>query len=172
MAMVFFMMLLSLTHLSASVKSQNSVVNLTLKNVSVEQALTKVEKQLKQNFFFNRENVDLERKVDLQLSDADLDELVLQLFGRDYKYRVVDNIIVVSRKDEEQEQPQQIKVEGVVKDKRGDRTGGQRGPAALYAAGRLLRSAPGTGGLSGRKIFPFGSGWCPGIGILYGGYAG
>lgn len=29
------MMLLSLTHLSASVKSQNSVVNLTLKNVSV-----------------------------------------------------------------------------------------------------------------------------------------
>ena len=98
------MMLLSLTHLSASVKSQNSVVNLTLKNVSVEQALTKVEKQLKQNFFFNRENVDLERKVDLQLSDADLDELVLQLFGRDYKYRVVDNIIVVSRKDEEQEQ--------------------------------------------------------------------
>lgn len=47
------MMLLSLTHLSASVKSQNSVVNLTLKNVSVEQALTKVEKQLKQNFFFN-----------------------------------------------------------------------------------------------------------------------
>ena len=34
------------------------------------------------------------------------------------------------------------------------RTGGQRGPAALYAAGRLLRSAPGTGGLSGRKIFP------------------
>ena len=114
------MMLLSLTHLSASVKSQNSVVNLTLKNVSVEQALTKVEKQLKQNFFFNRENVDLERKVDLQLSDADLDELVLQLFGRDYKYRVVDNIIVVSRKDEEQEQPQQIKVEGVVKDKRGD----------------------------------------------------
>ena len=112
MKMVFFMMLLSLTHLSASVKSQNSVVNLTLKNVSVEQALTKVEKQLKQNFFFNRENVDLERKVDLQLSDADLDELVLQLFGRDYKYRVVDNIIVVSRKDEEQEQPQQIKVEG------------------------------------------------------------
>ena len=89
MKMVFFMMLLSLTHLSASVKSQNSVVNLTLKNVSVEQALTKVEKQLKQNFFFNRENVDLERKVDLQLSDADLDELVLQLFGRDYKYRVV-----------------------------------------------------------------------------------
>ncbi len=64
--------------------------------------------------------MDLERKVDLQLSDADLDELVLQLFGRDCKYRVVDNIIVVSRKDEEQEQPQQIKVEGVVKDKRGD----------------------------------------------------
>ena len=77
------MMLLSLTHLSASVKSQNSVVNLTLKNVSVEQALTKVEKQLKQNFFFNRENVDLERKVDLQLSDDDLDEMVLQLLVMD-----------------------------------------------------------------------------------------
>ena len=107
--------------------------------------------------------MDLERKVDLQLSDADLDELVLQLFGRDYKYRVVDNIIVVSRKDEEQEQPQQIKVEG-----------GQRisGRCSARSDGFDQRDKNWGGYGSGRKIFPFGSGWCPGIGILYGGYAG
>lgn len=51
MKMVFFMMLLSLTHLSASVKSQNSVVNLTLKNVSVEQALNKGRKTVETEFF-------------------------------------------------------------------------------------------------------------------------
>lgn len=121
MKMVFFMMLVGLTHLSASVRSQNSVVNLSLKNVSVEEALTKVEKQLKQNFFFNRESVDLERKVNLRFFNAGLDELVRELFGEDFKYRLVDNLIVISKKNENPGQalPQSVKVTGVVKDRQG-----------------------------------------------------
>lgn len=120
MRIVFFIMLVGLTHLSANVRSQNAVINLTLKNVSVEQALSKIEKQLKQNFFFNRENVDVSRKVDISLTDADMDEMVRQLFGVDYRYRVVDDIIVVSRKDNQQTQAEKIRISGIVKDKRGE----------------------------------------------------
>ena len=122
MKAVFFIMLVGLTHLSASVRSQNTVVNLSLKNVSVEEALVKVEKQLKQNFFFNRESVDLERKVNLRFSNAGLDELVRELFGVDFKYRLVNNLIVISKKNENQSQvqPQSVKVSGVVKDKQGN----------------------------------------------------
>lgn len=122
MKIVFIMMLVGLTHLSASVRSQNNVVNLSLKNVSVEEALTKVEKQLKQNFFFNRESVDLERKVNLRFSNAGLDELVRELFGEDFKYRLADNLIVISKKNENlgQALPQSVKVSGVVKDRQGN----------------------------------------------------
>lgn len=98
MKMVFFMMLISLTHLSAKVNSQNKVINLTLKNVSVEQAISKAERQLQQSFFFNREKVDLQRRLDIDLSDAGLDELVQQLFGEQFKYRLVDDLIVISKK--------------------------------------------------------------------------
>ncbi len=121
MRLVCFIMLLSLTHLSASVKSQNHAINLTLKNVSVEEALNRVEKQLKQSFFFNRETVDLNRKVNLRFSNAGLDELVRELFGEGYKYRLVDNVIVISRVNElqSQAQPQGIKISGVVRDKAG-----------------------------------------------------
>ena len=63
MRMKLFMAVVLVTQLSAKVNGQNTAVNLTLKNVSVEEALSRVEKQLDVNFFFNRENVDLEREV-------------------------------------------------------------------------------------------------------------
>lgn len=120
MKMVFFMMLISLTHLSAKVNSQNKVINLTLKNVSVEQAISKAERQLQQSFFFNREKVDLQRRLDIDLSDAGLDELVQQLFGEQFKYRLVDDIIVISQKDETLPQVKEVRITGTVKDKKGN----------------------------------------------------
>lgn len=120
MKMVFFMMLISLTHLSAKVNSQNKVINLTLKNVSVEQAISKAERQLQQSFFFNREKVDLQRRLDIDLSDAGLDELVQQLFGDQFKYRLVDDIIVISQKDETLPQVKEVRITGTVKDKKGN----------------------------------------------------
>ena len=85
------------TQLSAKVNGQNTAVNLTLKNVSVEEALSRVEKQLDVNFFFNRENVDLEREVSVELKDAGMEELIEALFGEGFKYRMEGNLVVVSR---------------------------------------------------------------------------
>ena len=73
MRMTLFMAVVLVTQLSAKVNGQNTAVNLTLKNVSVEEALSRVEKQLDVNFFFNRENVDLEREVSVELKDAGID---------------------------------------------------------------------------------------------------
>ena len=50
---MIFLMLVGLTHVSATASSQNAVISLKLKDVSLEEAVRSAEKQLKQDFFFN-----------------------------------------------------------------------------------------------------------------------
>ena len=120
--MTLFMAVVLVTQLSAKVNGQNTAVNLTLKNVSVEEALSRVEKQLDVNFFFNRENVDLEREVSVELKDAGMEELIEALFGEGFKYRMEGNLVVVSRAEEEivpQQQIEELRITGRVKDNLG-----------------------------------------------------
>lgn len=120
MRMTFLMMLVVVTHLSARVNGQGNAVTLMLKDVSVEEALEQAERQLGQSFFFNRDKVDLTRRVDLNLKEADLGTLVKELFGEGFKYRVEGNLIIVSRQEEASvPQVQEQRITGTVKDKMG-----------------------------------------------------
>ena len=49
---MIFLMLVGLTHVSATASSQNAVISLKLKDVSLEEAVRSAEKQLKQDLFF------------------------------------------------------------------------------------------------------------------------
>lgn len=121
MRMTFLMMLVVVTHLSARVNGQGNAVTLMLKDVSVEEALEQAERQLGQSFFFNRDKVDLTRRVDLNLKEADLGTLVKELFGEGFKYRVEGNLVIVSPREESAvPQVQEVKITGTVKDKSGN----------------------------------------------------
>ena len=54
MKMLFFMMMLGLTHLSATVRGQDAVVNLHLNQVTVSRAIGLLEKKLEKDFFFKK----------------------------------------------------------------------------------------------------------------------
>ena len=121
MRMTFLMMLVVVTHLSARVNGQGNAVTLMLKDVSVEEALEQAERQLGQSFFFNRDKVDLTRRVDLNLKEADLGTLVKELFGERFKYRVEGNLVIVSPSEESAvPQVQEVKITGTFKDKSGN----------------------------------------------------
>ena len=98
MKIVFLFMLIGLTHLSAEVRSQNTLVSLKLKDATVEQVILEVEKQLKQDFFFSKKEVDVTRKISVDLNQATLDELVRVIFGERFGFRLVDNLIVITPK--------------------------------------------------------------------------
>lgn len=116
--MLFFMMVVCLAQASAAVYAQHTTVNLKLMNVTVSQAISRLESQLGKDFFFKKEHVDVNRKIDLQLTNAGIDEIVRKLFGADYTYSIIDNMIVVFQQEEKSPQP--IKVEGIVKDADGN----------------------------------------------------
>ena len=64
---MIFLMLVGLTHVSATASSQNAVLSLKLKDVSLEEAVRSAEKQLKQDFFFSKKEVDVTRKISVNL---------------------------------------------------------------------------------------------------------
>lgn len=77
--------------------SAQQKITLSVKNVTVETALNKVEAVLGQSFFVNRQAVNMNRRVSLDLNEATLDRLVEELFGEGFTYKVVNNIIVISK---------------------------------------------------------------------------
>jgi len=119
MKIVIFLMLISLTHLSAEVWSQNAQVNLRMKNVTVEKVIFEVEKQLKQDFFFSKKEVDVNRKISVDLNRATLDELVRVIFGDRFGYRIVDNLIVITPKAVVAQEEKMVQIKGQVVDKDG-----------------------------------------------------
>ena len=65
MKLVIFFLCVSLTHLSAHVYAQQALVNLKLENTSLIQILQEVEKQLKQDFFFSKEEINVKQKLSI-----------------------------------------------------------------------------------------------------------
>lgn len=117
MKLVIFFLCVSLTHLSAHVYAQQALVNLKLENTSLIQILQEVEKQLKQDFFFSKEEINVKQKLSINFSKATLDEVVRTIFGPNYKYRIIDNVIVISPVKESPEEIKKITIRGKVMDK-------------------------------------------------------
>lgn len=118
MKMLFFMMMLGLTHLSATVRGQDAVVNLHLNQVTVSRAIGLLEKKLEKDFFFKKGTVDVHRKIDVKLVNAGLDEVIGQLFGQGYSYAVIDNMIVIRRQNQQKTAERKI-IRGVIRDRKG-----------------------------------------------------
>lgn len=82
--------------------------------------ILEVEKQLKQDFFFSKKEVDVTRKISVNLNQATLDELVRVIFGESFGYRLVDNLIVITPKAVvAKEEEKTILMKGQVVDKGG-----------------------------------------------------
>jgi len=123
MKISIFLLMISTFSVTASVYSQTKKLNLDLHNVSVREALDKIEKQTDFRFFYIDEQIDVSRKVNLSFVNRFLDEVLVQLFSdNSVKYKVFDNnLIVLSPVVVANTAKQQITVTGTVKDaKQGD----------------------------------------------------
>ncbi|MBW9277712.1 TonB-dependent receptor [Bacteroides fragilis] len=102
-------------------------ISMTKTNVSIESVLRELEKQSDYTFFYNDNQVRLNKKVSINVSDAPIETVLNEVFKNSgYTYKIVDNQIVVSTvtaaaKDVQAVQQQkQRKITGVVKDAMGE----------------------------------------------------
>ncbi|MCS3094972.1 STN domain-containing protein [Bacteroides fragilis] len=70
---------------------------MTKTNVSIENVLRELEKQSDYTFFYNDNQVKLNKKVSINVSDAPIETVLDEVFKNSgYTYKIVDNQIVVS----------------------------------------------------------------------------
>lgn len=102
--------------------SQTTILSLTLKNATVEQALDRIEKETGYSFLFTDHTIDVGRKVNLDIDRGDIRQLLAQLFdSREVDYKILDKQIILSKKTASSAAAQQHRlVSGTVTDAGGE----------------------------------------------------
>lgn len=89
-----------------------------MKNVKIEDVFNRIEKNTSYVFLFKSNEIDTNRLVSLDNVDGDIESVLDQMFrGTNVDYKLVDNQILLSKKDQ---QVETIKATGVVKDQSGE----------------------------------------------------
>jgi len=71
-------------------------INLVVKNMEIRQVIKNIEQQTDYRFFYTDGLNDLNRKVDLNISDQDIDQVLLTLFDNtQIGYQVVNNKLII-----------------------------------------------------------------------------
>lgn len=95
MKLTCFLMCCLLFNVQAAVKAQGQTVSLKLEQVSVAEAIRQLKEQTQLDFFFSNKQVDVDRKVSLDLQDIRLDEALKMLLGEGYSYEFLDDVVVI-----------------------------------------------------------------------------
>lgn len=101
MKIFLFIAILSIGQLFALESySQKTKLSLDLKQTRLVQILDEIENQSEFYFLFNEKLIDLDRKVDIQVKDKDIVEVLGDLFkGHNVTFQVVDRKVVLSPKN-------------------------------------------------------------------------
>lgn len=77
--------------------SQQKKLSVSLKNATVEQVLGSIEDNSDYNFVYNRDFIDLQRKVNVDFSETEIDEILNGLFNEtNVTFQLIDRTIVLS----------------------------------------------------------------------------
>lgn len=102
MKLIVSLIILSLFQLSAIESyAQNAKINLSLKNVSLKEAIKLIENQTDFVFFYNNAEIDLTRKVNADISNGNIKEFLNEVLGN-YNYRIENKKIVLTPKETQQ----------------------------------------------------------------------
>lgn len=100
MKLTFLMILVSFVHLSASVYSQQTRLDVSLHNTSVRDVLKYIEDQTDFFFLYTNEDIRAERKVNVEVYKGSVEDILDKIFeGTDIGYKISDRQIVLIKKD-------------------------------------------------------------------------
>lgn len=123
MRLITFLLFVSFVHVSASVYSQKTRVNLKLENATLQQVFQAIQSQSEFDFFYKNEQIPAETRVTIEYQNETIEEILTKVLnGTGLIFRVLDKDIVVSAKnpvENETQSQQQKSVSGKVADSTG-----------------------------------------------------
>ena len=79
--------------------SQNARLNLNLKNATIVDIFREIERTSEFGFFFKSEELNLEKRQTVSISNATIDEVLRKVLDENYSYKILDKNIVVTKGD-------------------------------------------------------------------------
>ncbi len=121
MRLTFLFLLLGIGSLFAKESySQTVNFNLNMHNATLEEVFDAIKKQSEFEFFFNNNQVNTSRKVNLKVKNASLEEVLSQVLNDQYNYKIEDKYVLISKKNQVTEtagtQQQGVTIKGLVAD--------------------------------------------------------
>lgn len=107
------------TATASSIYSQTTRINLKLKNATLVDVFREIERTSDFGFFFKSDELDLSKRVSIDLKDATIDETLKKILIDNYSYRILDKNIIVTRTSLVTSEQQQKSVSGKVTDSTG-----------------------------------------------------
>ena len=96
MKLTFLILLATFMHLSASVYSQQSKLSLSLRNVTIRDALKQIEDQSDFFFMYKSEEINVSKNVTLEVDARSIEEILDLLFkGTPISYEIVKRQIIL-----------------------------------------------------------------------------
>jgi len=122
MRLTLFLMVLSVFSAFSSSYAQKTKLNLNAKNSQVKDVLNEIENQSEFFFMYDNKQVDVERKVNLEVSSMNIDQVLQKLFeGTGVNFRIVNRQILLYTENVGSSIMQQSKlVSGKVSDATGE----------------------------------------------------
>ncbi len=120
MKLTLLTLLVCIMQVSASVYSQTTKLTLDLQGKKISDVLMEIEETTDFRFFYQREQVNVERVVNLKANNKSVDEVLSDLFeNQGVTYKVMDDNLILLTAGEQQAQQQQT-VRGKVTNSRGE----------------------------------------------------
>ena len=124
MKIILFLLLAFVIQVNAKAYSQQRV-SLEYENVELSKVMKSLERQTNLYFFFNDKALDIKQRVSVSVENEDLESVLQRLFGDVYDWEIVNNMIVLKpnvnqASGTQQQQLKERKVNGIVKDRRGE----------------------------------------------------
>lgn len=117
MKMTFILTVFCFFHATARINSQT--ISLELRDTEISKALSSIEKQSGYRFLYNSKLKDLQKKISISVSDADINEVLTKIFtGTKLSYRKLENNLIAIRSEDKDEQD--IRVSGKVTNENGE----------------------------------------------------
>ena len=118
---IAFLLVFSVIQVSASNYSESTKLSMRLKNASIESILTQIEDQSEFRFVYNEKQLDVDRKVNVDFNDVNVETILDELFeNTGLAYKVIDRQIIIGKAGASGEIQQMKNVTGKVTDESGE----------------------------------------------------
>lgn len=96
MRLICFLILIFTLQLSASVWSQNTVMSINLKNSTLQELFTQIEKNSNYRFFYNNDEVDVNQRISVAVEEKAIGKILsVALEGTPYSFKEMDNKLIL-----------------------------------------------------------------------------